>query len=146
MLAMDCRQPGYPEVEHQQGHGKGEDAIAQRRQPFYALSSNAVVAAVHFFSERHAISPANLPATLLRCVSAERLGHRDLPPGKWERPNAWHRAKLPRQHETCPSGPIPGRRRAPDLARRPVRGRTQARAQLLAHTPGNDRAGTTRAG
>ena len=38
---------GDPEIEHQQGHGYGENPVAERAEAFDALSGNAVVEGVH---------------------------------------------------------------------------------------------------
>ena len=34
---------GYPEIEHQQGHGDGENAIAQGGESFHVLARDFVV-------------------------------------------------------------------------------------------------------
>ena len=46
-LGMDSFGRGHAQVEHQQGHGYGEDAVAQGGETFDTLSGNAVVEGWH---------------------------------------------------------------------------------------------------
>jgi len=46
-LAVNRAGRGNTQVENQQRHGHGEDAVAQRSEPFDALACNAVVEGQH---------------------------------------------------------------------------------------------------
>ena len=47
VLGMDGFGSGNAEVEHEQGHGDGEEAVTEGGEAFDALSGNAVVQGVH---------------------------------------------------------------------------------------------------
>ena len=47
MLGVNGGGGGYAEVEDEQGHGDGEEAVAEGGEAFDTLSGNAVVEGVH---------------------------------------------------------------------------------------------------
>jgi hypothetical protein len=47
VLAMYGFQRGHAQIEHQQGHGEGEDAVAECRKALHTLPGNAVVCRGH---------------------------------------------------------------------------------------------------